>query len=115
DAAVQPTSTDVVIISSAGVKEASFKLVAAANWWITDVGRDYLVSWSSASKQWQLIHPQSGVAADMPGVPELYSLTAPNGSSITIPSDFYSPWSLNFGQFQTSLGQVCQAAISIDG
>jgi hypothetical protein len=47
--------------------------------WITDQGREYLSYWAGST--WRVIDPATGKEADMVGVPELYSLTAPAGLS----------------------------------
>src|SRR5258708_2905246 len=57
--------------------------------WIKDGDRDYLATLGKGSAnqpvdqtQWLLIDPLSGRVFGMPGVPEMYSLSAPNGLSL---------------------------------
>src|SRR5262249_7602867 len=57
--------------------------------WLKDGQKDYIAILAQGPEnaplsepQWLLVDPNSGQIAGMPGVPEMYSLNAPNGLSL---------------------------------
>ncbi|HLY27133.1 MAG TPA: hypothetical protein VKQ72_12385, partial [Aggregatilineales bacterium] len=133
DAAGNTVAQDAVLIYDPNGKHlVSVKIAALSEFtWLTDNGKDYLAMLAKGKAntplhdlQWLLLDPVTGTISGMPGVPELYSLKAPDGLSLFPASMGAGPdWQIAApGQTPVKLGAIDDVyaftpmlAISSDG
>jgi len=79
----------ILVFRTNGKQLSSAKIGLLAEFaWITDTGKDYIAVLSNGTTdkpndpQWLMVEPKTGKIVTMPGVPEMYSLTNPNGVSL---------------------------------
>ncbi|MCC7447187.1 MAG: PD40 domain-containing protein [Anaerolineae bacterium] len=79
----------ILVFRTNGKQLSSAKIGLLAEFaWITDAGKEYVAVLSNGTTdkpndpQWLMVEPQTGKIVTMPGVPEMYSLTNPNGVSV---------------------------------
>src|SRR5579859_8237401 len=133
DATGNFVAQDALLIYDTGGKlVTSVKIAALSEFtWLTDNGKDYVAMLAKGKAntplhdlQWLLLDPVTGTISGMPGVPELYSLTTPNGLSLFPASMGAGPdWQIAApGQTPVKLGAIDDVyaftpmlAISSDG
>ncbi len=105
----------ILIYDTDGKQMSSAKIGLLGEFtWIKDAGKDYVAVLSNGTPdkpgdpQWLMIEPQTGKVVTMPGVPEMYSLTNPNGVSLFPASLGTSPeWQIAApGQPIAKLGNI---------
>jgi len=79
----------ILVFRTNGKQLSSAKIGLLAEFaWITDAGKDYIAVLANGTTdkpndpQWLMVEPKTGKIVTMPGVPEMYSLTNPNGVSL---------------------------------